>query len=59
MKFELHIDNMKRKIALIGLSGSGKTSSAKQLCSSTDKSIVDMDCAINTGQAPGKEKMIS
>ena len=50
---------MKRKIALIGLSGSGKTCSAKQLCSYPDKSIVDMDCAIDTGHPPGIEKMIS
>ena len=50
---------MRRKIALIGLSGSGKTCSAKQLCSYPDKSIVDMDCAIDTGYPPGIEKMIS
>lgn len=47
------------KIGLIGLSGSGKTTSAKQLCSSSDTSIVDMDCAIDTSYAPGIEKMIS
>lgn len=47
-----------RKIALIGHSGSGKTTSAKNLCTSSDKSIVDMDCCIPTNTPPGIEVML-
>ena len=49
----------KRKIALIGLSGSGKTTCAEALRSTIDISVVvDMDCGISPDMAPGVEKMI-